>query len=271
LVCIEALSLSFPATGQYDFTASAATGCTPMRVKYGFTSTATVDTISSFYWDFGNGQTSTLESPDSVTYLAPGTYTAVLVFNGRADLMIVKPDLITVHQTVPADFVYYDTVTYYTYVFNHTEPLDPAAEYTFLWDFQGVGSRSGRKEVITFPSADTFLVSLTVSDNFGCSSFAQQTVIIQEEISVQNVFTPNGDNFNDFFMVTSNGGFPLKLKVFTRAGILVYEAEGTNILWDGYAASGQQLKEGVYFYTIEAIEGDPKNRYSKAGLLYMYK
>jgi len=242
-----------------------------MRVKYTFTSTATVDTIHSFYWDFGNGQTSTLESPDSVTYATPGNYTPVLVINDRADLMIVKPDLVTVHLTVPADFAYYDTVTYFTYVFSHNEPLDPAADYTFLWDFEGVGTRSGRKEVITFPSADTFQVSLTVSDNFGCSSSAEHTVVIQEEISVQNVFTPNGDNFNDFFMVSSQGTFPLKVKIFTRAGVLVYEAEGTRILWDGYAASGQKLNPGVYFYTIESLMGDPDNRYSKAGILYMYK
>jgi gliding motility-associated-like protein len=164
---------------------------------------------------------------------------------------------------VPADFIYYDTVTYYTYVFSHSEPLDSGATYSFLWDFEGVGTRSGRKEVITFPSADTFLVSLTVSDNFGCTSTTRKSIVLLEEISVQNVFTPNGDNSNDYFMVNSEGGFLLKLRIFSRAGILVYESEGTNLLWDGYSASGQQLNPGVYFYTIEALEGDPKKSIQK--------
>jgi len=240
-----------------------------MHVKY--TITPDPDTISSFYWDFGNGQTSTLKSPDSVKYEFAGNYTPSLVLNNDLNLIIVKPDYISVHLTVPADFVYYDTVTYFTYVFSHSEPLDTGATYSFLWDFEGVGTRSGRKEVITFPSADTFLVSLTVSDNFGCTSTTRKSIVLLEEISVQNVFTPNGDNSNDYFMVNSEGGYPLKLRIFSRAGILVYESEGTNLLWDGYSASGQQLNPGVYFYTIEALEGDPKKRYSKAGVLYMYK
>jgi gliding motility-associated-like protein len=265
------LVLDIQVTGQYNFTASRTTGCTPMRVKYQFTSTATVDTITSYYWDFGNGLTSTLQSPDTVTYDAAGTFTPALVFNNRADLMIVKPDLITVHHTVPANFIYYDSVSNSTYVFAHSETLDTGVTYTYLWDFEGIGTRSSRKEIITFPAMDTFLVTLTVTDNLGCTSTTEQSVLVLEEISVQNVFTPNGDNFNDFFIITSNGGFPLRMKIFTRAGILIYETEGTTLTWDGYTASGQKLISGIYFYTIEAISGDPNKRYSKAGVLYLYR
>ena len=265
------LTAVIPAAAQYDFTASATEGCTPMKVKYTFTSTATVDSISSFFWNFGNGETSTLESPDTVVYSSAGTYSPALVFNGRADLMIVKPDLINVHHTVPANFIYYDSVTYDVYVFEHIEPLDAGVTYTFTWDIETFPVKTGRRQIVQFPQADTFKVILTVSDDLGCSSTSEQDVYVLEEISVQNVFTPNGDGFNDYFMITSNGGFPLSLRIFTRAGILVYESEGTTLTWDGKTASGMELNPGIYFYSIRALEGDPTKRYSKAGVLYLYK
>lgn len=265
------LASVLPSEAQYDFSVDVTQGCTPLKIKFTYQSSATVDTISSYYWDFGNGKTSNLKNPDTVVYDLPGTYTPTLILNGRTDLMISKSNLITVYRTVVADFRYYDTVSYYTYVFEQTDVLDNAATYNFLWNFEDVGTRTGRKEIVTFPSVDTFQVALTVSDNHGCSSTVRQQVIILEEIQVQNVFSPNGDNINDFFIVTSRGSYPLKLKVFTRTGVLVYENEGYTITWDGRTASGQELHAGVYFYVLDALSGDPSNRYSKSGPLYLYK
>jgi gliding motility-associated-like protein len=271
ILCLLVLALVLPAKGQYNFTVDDKEGCTPMKIKYTFTSTALVDTITSYYWDFGNGETSILKNPDTIVYSSPGKYTPALVFNNRADLMIVKPDLITVHHTVQANFNYYDSVAYNVYVFKQSEPLDAGVTYSFNWDIEGFPSRTGAQQIVTFPAADTFTVALTVSDDLGCTSTVSQDVAVLEEISVQNVFTPNGDSFNDNFVITSNGGFPIILRIFTRAGILVYEIEGTTVTWDGTTASGLELRQGIYFYTIEALQGDPNKRYSKAGVIYMYK
>jgi gliding motility-associated-like protein len=95
--------------------------------------------------------------------------------------------------------------------------------------------------------------------------------VVSDAISVQNVFTPNSDGKNDYFMVTSNGGFPVILRIYSRTGILVYENTGSTVTWDGWTASGQEMKAGIYFYTIEALSGDPTRKYSKAGVLYLFK
>jgi len=260
-----------PARAQYDFVATPSEGCTPFRVKFHFTSSATVDTITSFYWDFGNGITSTLKDPDTVVYSTSGSYTPALVFNNRADLMVVKPDYVVVHRTVPATFTYADTVDYDTFVFNLADQPDTGVTYTFDWDFAGLGSGTDPSEIFVFPEEDTFKITLNLSDEFGCSSTSSQNIIVIREISVQNVFTPNGDNINDYFVILSNTSLPLRLRIFTRAGILVYEAEGTDLTWDGISASGQKMSPGIYFYTLELISKDPVNRYSKSGFLYMYK
>jgi len=61
------------------------------------------------------------------------------------------------------------------------------------------------------------------------------------------------------------------MNIFTRAGILVYKSEGTRPTWDGKAASGQELSEGIYFYTIEALIEDPNKLYKKSGFFYLYR
>lgn len=270
-VLLFLIAFSVTSVAQYDFDVNVTEGCTPLKVVYTFISSATVDTINSYYWDFGNGQTSIVQDPDTVIYNTAGVYSPTLVLNNRTDLKITKSSLLTVHRTVQADFRYYDTVSYYTYVFEHTDILDNSATYDFLWNFEDVGTRTGRREIVTFPRIDSFQVSLTVTDNFGCTSNSSELVIILEDIKVQNVFTPNGDNINDFFIISSNGSYPLNLKIFTRTGILVYDNEGFTITWDGRTASGQDLKPGVYFYVLKALSGDPSDRYSKSGVLYLYK
>jgi gliding motility-associated-like protein len=185
--------------------------------------------------------------------------------------MIVKSGMINVHHTVPANFSYHDSVSYNVYVFEQTEPLDTGVTYTFTWDIETFPLLTGPRQIVNFPEMDTFDVSLTVSDDLGCTSTFVQKVFVDEEIHVQNVFTPNGDGINEWFLITSHGGFPLSLRIFTRAGILVYKAEGTTVTWDGTTASGQKLDPGIFFYTVEALQGDPNKRYTKAGVLYMFK
>ncbi len=192
MIVVLLLCLCFPAVAQYDFTASETTGYAPLKVKYQFVNSASVDTILSYYWDFGNGQTSTLKSPDTVIYDAPGTYSPSVVFNNRMDLIITKSQYIEVQKT-------------------------------------------------------------------------------EDVISISNVFTPNNDGYNDDFLVTTQAEVPLKMNIFTRAGILVFKTEGTTLSWNGYAASGQKLSAGIYFYTIEALGADPNNLYNKKGFFYMYR
>lgn len=265
--------ITWQANGQYNFLASMDEGCTPLKVKFSFVSSATVDSISACAWDFGNGQTSTLQNPDSVTYNTGGSFdvTLQLTYSSGGSGWITKSDMITAHRTVPANFVYYDTISYNVYVFKHQAPLDTGVSYTFTWDIESFSPRTGPRQVITFPSLDTFTVSLTVADDQGCTSTRARNVYVLEDITVQNFFTPNDDGNNDYFIISSNGGFPIRVRIFTRAGILVFQGEGTTIAWPGTSASGVKMNDGVYFYAIEALAGDPNNRYSKSGFLYLYR
>jgi hypothetical protein len=91
-----------------------------------------------------------------------------------------------------------------------------------------------------------------------------------------NVFTPNGDGYNDFFTAlnpvdNSTEGNPdpnydpitcprfvksVAFRVFNRSGkeIYTFQSGGENsilIEWDGRTNDGQQLPSGVYYFTAE--------------------
>jgi gliding motility-associated-like protein len=258
-----------PVNAQYDFTVSETEGCVPLKVKFTFTTTVADDT--AYIWDFGNGQISTLRNPDTVVYEVPGLYSPTLLVNSRGDLVVTKPNLIEAHRVVPATFDYKDTISYAVFVLEPSATLDTGVNYTFSWEIEGFAPRTGQRQVVTFPDTGTYTIRLTLSDEYGCTSSASRDITVFQEITVQNVFSPNGDRYLQFFRVSSNGGVPIVVKIFSRTGILVYEGEGTDVTWDGTTASGIKLKPGIYFYAIEAISGDPDKRNSKAGLLYMYE
>ncbi|WP_235296915.1 T9SS type B sorting domain-containing protein [Portibacter marinus] len=72
-----------------------------------------------------------------------------------------------------------------------------------------------------------------------------------------NVFTPNGDNANDFFVPRANRFISsIDLKIYNRWGGLVFETNDPQINWDGTDISGSELAEGVYYYKCRVLESE---------------
>lgn len=95
--------------------------------------------------------------------------------------------------------------------------------------------------------------SLTISDGCGDPEIGNSTVWVQCPIEEINIFTPNSDGNNDFFIPINIEQYEnITLKVFNRWGKIVYEQINYNNDWDGtHYKSGKELKEGVYLYIIE--------------------
>lgn len=81
---------------------------------------------------------------------------------------------------------------------------------------------------------------------------------------LSNVFTPNGDNVNDFLTVESSQLVDFQVVVLDRFNKTVFKSSDPSFRWDGIGLSGEPVPTGnyVYFITARDEEGKPVNKYS---------
>jgi gliding motility-associated-like protein len=80
---------------------------------------------------------------------------------------------------------------------------------------------------------------------------------------IPNIFTPNGDDINDIFTVTSTGLESLNANIYDRWGLKLYEWDSVSGGWDGRTASGVTCPDGTYYYLMRVIGLDGKERFFK--------
>ncbi len=127
--------------------------------------------------------------------------------------------------------------------------LADTLNYSFQWQF-GDGESSHLPVVEhMYNEAGTYYTSLTISGS-GFSDNSFQKLNIKNVVKAPNVFTPNGDGINDFWVVRTNGKSKYAVSVFTPSGSKVFEMSSYTISWDGKNPGGTDLSSGVYYYII---------------------
>ena len=142
--------------------------------------------------------------------------------------------------------------------------------YRFEWDFGDGSAGSLPVEMHQYSSPGTYEVVLTVTSltdpSDSHTTFPPETVTVHDSFEVPNVFTPDGDGDNDYFIIRSDGATPLTITIFDRAGNVVYNHTSPLINWDGRTPSGVLVKPGVYFYVITSEEP----LYNKNGFVHVF-
>jgi len=110
-----------------------------------------------------------------------------------------------------------------------------------------------------------------------CTDSAFIEVLVDEEryIYVPNIFSPNGDGFNDYFYLQSPYEAKiLSLSIFDRWGNLLFETKDSELNnessgWNGISAR-QKVEPGVYVWhaTIEFIDGKKESWSGDLTLMY---
>jgi len=193
-----------------NFSASETSGCGLVQSNFTDLSASTSGTINSWSWDFESSQ-STIQNPGNV-FSVPGTYTICLTVEtttGATDTHC-KTDFISVFSLPQPDF---DVSTNLG-----CAPLDVIFEdlstseaeiVSYIW---GVGGSAG---VIqddgtlpsienSYPTADTYSISLTIQDENGCTNSISKPGLIQVldnpiiEISASDSFSCQAPLFVNF-------------------------------------------------------------------------
>lgn len=158
------------------FTLSPSSGDAPLAVTFTDTSTGGP---STWDWDFGNGQTSSLQNP-STTYSTAGTFTVTLtVSDGLSSTTATRTVTVTVPPGPVAGFTANPT--------SGTSPLSVTFTDTstgtiasWAWDLgNGVTSALQTPPVQTYTTG-TWTATLVVTDNAGLSSTFTQTIVVTD-------------------------------------------------------------------------------------------
>ncbi len=119
-----------------------------------------------------------------------------------------------------------------------------------------------------FSGADT--ITVVIYYNSSCQVSATFEVFAQtiNVLDVVNIFTPNSDGSNDFFMIFTNDPNTIfnSVLIYDRWGNLVgadrgWQGPGAHEVWDG-RFNGTPVQPGVYVYTMEYIENGVTKRRS---------
>lgn len=92
-------------------------------------------------------------------------------------------------------------------------------------------------------------------------------------VEIPNIFTPNGDEINDYFELEKPpfGIAKCTISIYNRWGNLVYYEQNKDYFkWDGTTSNGVECVEGVYYYTI-LLEGYCNNQTEQKGFLQLVR
>jgi hypothetical protein len=121
------------------------------------------------------------------------------------------------------------------------------------------------------------------SAEYGCdTTFSANIIVLPVKLKIPNIFTPNGDGINDYFIIDNDPSFNTEeengentrgfeyesynilndyylrteLTIFNRWGRIVYKSDDYQNDWDG-----GNLPDATYFYVLECIGEYDNHRY----------
>ncbi|MFA5417524.1 MAG: gliding motility-associated C-terminal domain-containing protein [Bacteroidales bacterium] len=214
-------------------------------------------TENQWLWQFGDGKSDRFQSTSNF-YDGQGSYDVRLTVwtdMGCVD-SIVKP--ITIIGSPEFTFRVSDSIVYNddTVYFAEGSSLVVTANVTSAYDsivwYDGSTDTSIRIAVFG-------IYSVTVYNN-GCDGNARFTAIYKGNpgggTDIMNLFTPNGDGFNDVWQVNNPDViFPVKVNVYNRSGKSVYTSESYQNDWNGLFR-GNPLPQATYYYIIQDANGN---------------
>ncbi|MFN3916404.1 MAG: choice-of-anchor L domain-containing protein [Flavobacteriales bacterium] len=139
-----------------------------------------------------------------------------------------------------------------------------AGQNTYGWSGSGSFFFPNNQTNTQYTPFETGMIQVITTDQCGNDDTTYFMVEVAPcEITIPNIFTPNGDGSNDMFVIDNLGFYPnTTLMVYNRWGDLVYESSNYQNNWNGtHYKSGAKLSDGTYFYIIDtgAPNMEPKS------------
>jgi gliding motility-associated-like protein len=201
---------------------------------------------------------STAATTASIDVIAPGTYVVnTLDVNGCAgtdDQVIVDkavPDL-----TVTAS----DTVINIGLSTTLNASSTTAGTISYVWSPPEFLDNPNVAAPVATPDTTTvFTVAATLAGECTATKMIRIRVVY-EALPVPNVFTPNGDTFNDYWVIPGIESFPeCTIALYDKQGRRVFEKLGyqNDPGWDG-TFDGRSVPPGTYYFVFSCPDKEPQ-------------
>lgn len=260
-----------------SFTADAVIGCAPLSISF----SNLYDFVgSSCTWDMGDGTIIEGCGPINHVYEYPGDYDVTLE---------VVSDLGCSNSFTAENFIHiYDRpMAAFTYAPDFPSIQDPEVEFinnsidavSYEWNFGDGTAESGLESPFhLFPDTgnQTYLVRLIATNEFECKDTAFQKILIEDVLIyyVPNIFTPDGDDYNNVFKPIMTAGYDIyayRLMIFNRWGEILFESQNADFGWDGSYGGNELVDDGVYIWTLEFTETLSTKTHSVQGHVTLLK
>jgi len=233
-------------------------GCAPYLATFNNTSLAG----QQFYWNFGDGSTSTQTSPQHL-YSIPGSYTISLI--------AVDSSTCNIADTTTATLIVSDKPTANFSASPQPPAVNKAITFTnlsstdavrFKWIFGDGDSlliNSAQSVEHEYNSTGTFDACLIAYNQYNCTDTICKPIqtLIDAAVDVPNAFTPLSSDGNSIIYVRGFGITKMRFIIWNRWGQKVFETASKNIGWDGKFKGAVQPMD-VYAYTLDVEFFDGK-------------
>ncbi|RYD82386.1 MAG: PKD domain-containing protein, partial [Sphingobacteriales bacterium] len=165
-----------------DFKVDVKKGCAPLSVSFTDLSKKGSADIVSYLWDFGDGNTSTLQNPKN-TYTLTGNFNVTLIVKDKngCSHTITRSKYIIVPKKPTVTFTAIDSTacdTPFTVTFNPTAASGIGGSLTYSWEFGDGTTSSAKNPKHKYTKLGNYDITLTVTDTANCSSTIKKTAFI---------------------------------------------------------------------------------------------
>ncbi len=220
----------------------------------GSSATLSTSNTGNLIWNTGASTSSVVVSPEADT-----TYSLIVSENGCTDtvtflIRVINPPVIQLHG---------DT----TIETGSSLALIAVGASTYQWSPSDDLSCSTCPNPLAMPKTTT--TYCVTGSQLGCISERCVTITVRNTciVHVPNVFTPNGDGFNDTWCSQKHDCVvQQKLSIYDRWGNLVKSQSDEMVCWDG-SFNGAVAPSGVYTYLIQLDYEAEKSSYISGTIL----
>ncbi len=277
-ISTDAVLVTVEALPTVSFVGDVLSGCEPVTTTFTNNSVGESPLVNCV-WQFSNGVT--VSGCDEITYTFQngGLYDVTLTTTTANGC---------VNSVTYNDYVYVENIPLASFTANPTNPttIDPTVDFhntsvdatAYTWTF-GDGSPS-TGEVDPSHTYDVenpgyYTVELIATSPLGCADTVTKIIRLIEELIfyVPNTFTPDGDNYNEFFKPVFTSGYDpydFTLLIFNRWGEILWESHNVEVGWDG-TYGGKIVQDGTYTWTIEFKTNQSDERVHVEGHLNVIK